>query len=418
MSLPMRRFLLPWLLVPALLAGCAPLPGAGSGATPPPAAQQVDQRLIDATTRFSFDLFQALRAEEPAANLFISPASVSLALSLTHGGARGETAAEMAKALSVSGLSREELNRENQALQSVLANPDGKVQLSIANSLWHQKGMKVHLDFLALAKQHYKADVQAVQFGHPDAARQINQWVSRATREKIPTIVDRTSGDARIYLINAIYFNGLWKRPFDPALTRPQPFHLAGGGSKSVPMMSQSGRYRHLQGENFQAVALPYGEGRVSLYLFLPDEGIGPEAFFQSVTAERWQSWLGRFTEREGTVTLPRARLEYKAELTRTMQALGMEAAFDDSRADFSGLFAESDERLYIASILHKTYLDMHEKGTEAAAVTAVEVRVTSAPAPGTTFSLVADRPYLIAIRDDQSGAILFLGAVMDPASQ
>ena len=415
MSLPIRRYLLPWLLVPTLLAGCGPLPGAGPEKAPAPPASQVDRRLIDATTRFSFDLFQTLRAEEPGENLFISPASVSLALSLTYGGARGETAEQMAQALSVSGLTRDELNRENEALQSILANPDGKVQLSIANSLWYMKGHKVHPDFLTLAKQHYRAEVEAVQFGHPDAAQQINQWVSRATREKIPTIIDETDALDRIYLINAIYFNGLWQRPFDPALTRPLPFHLANGTVKDLPMMTQSGFFRHLKGENFQAVALPYGEGRVSMYLFLPDKGVGSETFFRSIGAERWDEWLGQFTEREGSVTLPTVKLEYEAELSRTMKALGMKTAFVPGRADFGGLFEANQEDLYIAAIIHKTYLDMNEKGTEAAAVTGVVVRATSAPAPGTTFQMVVDRPYLIAIRDDQTGAILFLGAIADP---
>lgn len=410
----MKRAIIPWVLLSAGLLGCAPGAGPSSEQRPAP-AKAVDERLVQANTRFGFNLFHTLRKEEAGKNLFISPASVSLALTLTYNGARGETQQAMAKALALEGLSVEEANRETGALQTILANPDPKVELNIANSIWYKKGLKINPAFLETSKTHYRAEVQPVEFGAPAAADTINSWVAKATGDKIKTVVQETKPLDRMYLINAIYFNGKWQRPFDPAQTRPLPFTRADGSAKEHPMMIQSGRYRYFQGENFQAAALPYGEGRLSMYVLLPDEGTGLEKFYESLSAENWESWLRQFAPKEGRITLPKVKLSYGAELSDPMKALGMGLAFQHGAADFGNLFEQNTEDLAIGFILHKTFLDMNEEGTEAAAVTVVGVTATSAPAPSSRFDMLVDRPYFIAIRDDQTGAILFMGSILNP---
>ena len=414
----LNRKLASLLLVPLLTAACGGVgrpPGADSLTGPKNKSATVDQRLLQAETKFSFDLLNARRAEKPGENLFISPASVSLALAMTYNGAVGETQQAMAKALSVDGMAVADVNKANGALQSVLAKPDPKVELSIANSIWYKKGLTVNPAFLSATRDYYRAEVAPVAFGSDDAAPTINKWVSKATREKIPKVIDQTQDSDRMYLVNAIYFNGKWQEPFKKEQTQPRTFHLADGTKLEHPMMNQSGRYRYQKGENFQAVALPYGEGRMSMYVFLPDQGVSLDQFAGSITAERWADWMGKFGSKPGSITLPKVKLEYQHELSTTMKGLGMGIAFEPGKADFSNLFTGLKEDLFIGFILHKTYLDLNEEGTEAAAVTVVGVVATSAPMPEERFDMVVDRPYLMAVRDDQTGAILFLGAIYNP---
>ncbi|HWI66214.1 MAG TPA: serpin family protein [Symbiobacteriaceae bacterium] len=377
------------------------------------AATTVDQRLVQADTRFGLTLFAQVRAEGPDKNIFLSPTSASLALSMVYNGAKGETQQAMARALSVDALSLAELNQANGALQTILANPDPKVQLAIANSVWYKQGMQVSGAFAQAARDSYRAEVKATDFGKPGAEVPINQWVAQATNQKIKSIVDRTDALDRMYLINAIYFNGTWQNEFNADATQPEPFTREDGSVKQHPMMYQSGRYRYLKGENFQAVALPYGSGRVNLYVFVPDKGVSLAQFYEGLTPENWESWMGRFNLKSGGVTIPKLKLEYSAQLKAPLSAMGMGVAFS-GKADFTGLFDGDRENLAITSVLQKTYLDMNEKGTEAAAVTHVAVGATAIRVDD-RFTLVADRPYFIAIRDDRTGAILFLGSIVDP---
>lgn len=405
-----RRPFVPMLLVLSLsLAGCA------AAAARPAPAKAVDARLIDAGTRFSFDLFHALQAEKPAENLFISPASVQMVLSLTYNGARGETQQAMAKALSLNQMAVADVNRETGALRTVLANPDPKVELSIANAIWYKQGYKLNKEFAAISKEHYKADIEAADFGTPGAEKRINQWVDKATKGKIPRVIEDTSKDDRMYLVNAIYFKGQWQDPFDAHNTRNQPFKQLDGTARDVPMMIRGGHYRYLKGDNFQAAALPYGEGRLSLYLIVPNAGVPFDQFVSQLTAERWATWRGQFSSHEGSVSMPKVKLTYHADLKPAMRQLGMGIAFDPNAADFGSLFTGLQEPLYIRMILHDTALEINEQGTEAAAVTVVGVKAGSAPPPRDRFSLVADHPYMIAICDDVTGAILFMGAIVNP---
>lgn len=413
----MLRRLTPLILLAGLLvSGCRYYDASGAGPVAKPAAPaaQIDQRVADAGARFGLSLLKELRKAAPDENIFISPASVSLILSLTLNGAAGETRDGMLQALELKGLTADEVNAANQALQSVLANPDPKVQLSVANSIWYRQELKLKAGLAEVAKNAYKAEIKPLDFAKADAPKQINQWVQKQTRDKIDGVVDEIPNDAVMYLINALYFNGTWKKQFDPKLTREAPFIHTDGSTKQHPFMSMNDRFRYYGDDRFRAVALPYGEGRISLYVLLPAKEVGLDGLLTHLTPERWAELMTRMPAQEGIVELPKVKLAYNTKLNDAVKALGMERALTPGQADFSGLFEGHGTDLYISNIIHKTYLDLNEKGTEAAAVTSVEVRLTSAPANG-PFRMTVDRPFLLAIRDDQTGALLFIGTITSP---
>lgn len=402
--------LLLFIVAPAGVAGCRP---GGETAYAEP-ADYVDPRLVSANTAFAFDLFHILREEKPGENIFISPASVSLALAMTYNGAAGETAGAMAEVLCFQGMSLDEINNAFSDLGTILQNPDPKVDLSVVNSLWARKGIEFYDDFLQRNRNYYGAEVAALDFNLPDAAATINRWVEQQTHDKIKDLIEAPiDPEAVLFLINAIYFKADWAKPFDPKHTREIPFHLADGSSKQYPVMFQEGEYSYLEGDGFQAVGIPYGKtGRISMYIFLPGPDQTLADLYGRLTPEAWSSWAGQFREIEGMVGLPRFKFEYESTLNDALKSLGMEIAFDDTAADFSAM-RPTPPRLYIAEVKHKTFVEVNEKGTEAAAATSVEIAAESAPAEW--FSLIADRPFFFSIVDNKTGSILFMGSVTDP---
>jgi serine protease inhibitor len=374
----------------------------------------IDPRLVSANTRFGMKLYGELLKQSEGKNIFISGASVALALAMTYNGAEAETKQAMARALELQGMSAEEVNQAFRDLNAALANPDPKVQLQIANSLWGKKGVSFKADFIQRTKDYYNAEIAELSFSDPSAPQKINAWVKEKTNGKIDKIIDQISPDAILFLINAIYFKGKWSAEFDKAKTKDDTFTLADGRQKKHPMMNQSGDYRYLANTNFQAVSLPYGGKRVSMYVFLPAKGASLEAFHKSLTSESWESWMKEFKEMPGDVALPRFKMEFEAELNDALKALGMGEAFDPTRANFSRM-AQVADNVYINKVKHKSFVEVNEEGTEAAAVTSVEMRATSMQLPRERFRMTVDRPFFFAIRDNQTGAVLFMGSIFDP---
>lgn len=379
------------------------------------ASVNVDSRLVSANTRFGFRLFSEVAKQDVGKNVFISPASVGIALAMTYNGAVGETKQGMERALEFQGMNHAELNRAYAELKATLENPDPKVQLDIANSLWAKKGITFNPDFIQRNKQFYGAEVTALDFGDPNAPATINAWVAHNTKGKIDKIVDQIDAQSILFLINAIYFKGAWAVEFDKAKTKEDPFTTAGGKQKPHPMMHQSGNYSYYEGRDFQAVSLPYGAGRVGMYIFLPAKGVSLDSFQKSLTAANWDGWMKQFAETEGEVVLPRFKVEYEVALDEVLKTMGMGIAFDPDRADFSGM-VQSSEKVFISRVKHKTFAEINEEGTEAAAVTSVEMRATSAMRPQKTFRMVVDHPFFCAIRDNKTGTLLFMGSIIDPS--
>lgn len=373
-----------------------------------------DARLVSASTSFGFKLYHEVARESAAKNIFISPASVALCLAMTYNGAVGETKEGMQSALEIHGLTHGELNRAYAALRSELENPDPKVQLQIANSLWARKGISFNPAFIARNKEFYGAEVTALDFGDPGAPAIINAWVKDKTKDKIDKIVDSIDAQSVLFLINAIYFKGAWSAEFDKAKTKDDAFTTASGLKKRLPMMTQSGKYNYHETKNFQAVSLPYGGGRVSMYVFLPAAGTNINQFLPSLTTANWGAWMREFSKTEGVIALPRFKVEYEILLNASLKTLGMGVAFDPDRANFTGMF-QGGQNAFISKVKHKTFAEVNEEGTEAAAVTSTEMVVTSMPAQRKTFRMVVDRPFFFVIRDNKTGSVLFLGSIVDP---
>jgi serpin B len=374
----------------------------------------IDSRLVSANTRFGFKLFSEVAARNAGKNVFISPSSVALALAMTYNGADGETRQAISRGLELKEMSLEDANRANLQLKSALEKADPKVQLQIANSLWARKEISFRPDFLERNKEFYGAEVTELDFNDPNSPAAINDWVSRKTNGKIERIVDQIDRDSILFLINAIYFKGKWTAEFKKEETREDNFTTGDGRQKKHPMMTQSGKYNYFDGKKFQAVSLPYGDRRLSMYIFLPAKGSTLAELQKSLTAENWEKWMDEFDQTPGDIVVPRFRVEYEVELNDALAALGMGVAFDPDRANFSKM-AQGDEQIAIKKVKHKTFAEVNEEGTEAAAATSVEMTVTSVQVPRERFRMVVDRPFFCAIRDNQSGAVLFMGAINDP---
>lgn len=373
----------------------------------------LDDRLVASQNAFGFKLFSQVMQQAEGQNVMISPSSVAIALSMTYNGASGETQAAMAEALALQDMTLEELNQANAALETILEQADPAVNIGIANSLWGREDMVFNPAFLQRNQDFYQAEVQMLDFSDAAAKDIINEWVNDSTAGKIPQIVDQISSDEVLFLINAVYFNGTWMQPFNPRQTQQQAFHRADGTEVTVPMMAQGGDFQYLETDQFQGIHLPYGKGRLSMVVLLPREGSSLSDLQQSLTPEAWQNWMTQFGRQPGMVQLPRFESEFGTSLNDALKALGMEVAFDPEAANFGGM---GDAQLFISTVQHKTYIKVDEAGTEAAAATSVGIGVTSAPV-NPPFRMVCDRPFLYAIQDNETGAILFMGVMLNPSS-
>jgi len=373
----------------------------------------LEQKLVDANTKFGFKLFSEILKQEQGKNIFVSPTSVAIALAMTYNGASGETQQAMAEVLELQQLSLEDINQANNLVKTSLEAADPDVQLSIANSLWAKQGVPFKSEFIETNQQFYSGKVTELDFVNPEAPKVINNWVKENTSGKIEQIVDQLQPDSVLFLINAIYFKGNWSEKFDKSQTTERPFYLTDGTTKQNPMMSQFGNYHYTENDSFQAISLPYGEGRLSLYVFLPRENTNLAAFQEQLTQENWQQWINQFQRREGEIQLPRFQFDYDIQLNNALKALGMEAAFDASTADFSKM---TSLPVKIDEVKHKTFVEVNEEGTEAAAVTSVGIALTSAAiTPEPPFQMIVERPFFCAIRDNQTGMVLFMGSVVEP---
>lgn len=372
----------------------------------------IDANLVSAKNDFGFRVLSTLVSSAPKENVFISPYSIATALTMTYNGSDGQTRSAMAQALGIAGIELQRLNTGEKFLAGQLKKDKPGVELLIANSLWARKGVTFNSAFLNTNKEFYQAEVTAIDFNSPDAPKKINSWVKDKTKGKIDKIVDQIKPEAVLFLINAVYFKGRWQEKFDPKMTRDDKFYPDNGDPVSVRMMMRSGKFRYLETEGLQAVELPYGEGQVSMLIFLPAAGKLADLITQ-LSSAFWQEWWGRFRSREGTVLLPRFKLEYEQSLRDVLIELGMGIAFDLNQADFS-LMGKGGPGFAIGDVKHKTFVEVNEEGTEAAAVTSVEMVLAAVPSQP-RFEMVVNRPFLFAIQDNGTGAILFLGVVRNP---
>jgi serine protease inhibitor len=374
-------------------------------------AQAVDMEIAArAYNAVGFQLLAQCRQSLPQTNFFLSPAGLAFALSMLQNGAQGETLRQIMATLQVGNLSPPQLNGANKALLEHLSKLDSKITLEIANAIWINQKASIKPDFISVNRRDYDAEVAAGNFQDPATVKSINDWVSARTHEKIPTILEPPLDPSlRLILLDAIYFKGDWLAPFDAKLTRDLPFTLGNGQTAPLPRMSRDGRYGYDEQNGFQAVELPYAGMDLSMFVFLPKGGL--DDFLKTFTLAEFDASLQRMRSRKGTVELPRFKLENDYDLTGVLSPMGMPLAFT-TRADFGAM---SDEPLFISLVKQKTYLAVNEQGTVAAAVTAIAARSAAIFREPPPFRFVVDRPFFLAIRERQTGLILFLGAISDP---
>lgn len=376
--------------------------------------KQAASKLVEADQSFSLEMFREVVKKDETENIFISPLSISMALGMTLNGAKGETFEEIQHTLNFEDLEVQEINEGYHELMNDITNADLDVQAEIANSVWNKEGFEINEEFREALQTYFEAEARELDFSDPEAVDIINGWIADKTHDKITGMLDKIPASTVMYLINAVYFNGSWKYEFDPEETKERPFKLENGEQVQVEMMSQRNTYAHYQSDEVQMIDVPYGDSLFTMTLLMPTDANTPlnEFIERELTQENLQNWYGQLSTEEVDLILPKVELEYKVGLNEMLQTLGMEAAFTDG-ADFSGI--NTDPTLQISRILHQTYLKMDEVGTEAAGVTIVEFMITSIN-PNAKPVYRFDRPYVMVLREQQTGAILFVGKIMNPA--
>ncbi|MDE0740834.1 MAG: serpin family protein [Planctomycetota bacterium] len=395
------------LVVLALTAGVCP-------------ASDVEDLAAD-NTRFALKLYKELN--DGSGNLFFSPYSISTAMAMTWGGARGETARQMAGALEFTlkpdkeggPLGRERLHTAFGELQRNLRAAGGKggVEMSIANALWPQKNYPFLKSYLKMVEAEYGSAGRPLDYRSPEEARGvINRWVEDETRKKIKDLLPEGSIDSmtRMVLTNAIYFKGNWATQFKVKITRELPFRMASGKSAKTPMMFQKGNFGFFQDAEVQVLEMPYKGEKVSMVVLLPRKVDGLVSLEKNLAAGKLSGWLGKLRRVKVDTLFPKFKMTSRFDLSSKLQNLGMKRAFGE--ADFSGM--DGTRQLYLSAVFHKAFVEVNEEGTEAAAATGAVVGLRSARR-GPSFR--ADHPFLFLIRDKATGSILFLGRYARPAS-
>ncbi len=385
-----------------ILAAC----GDDEEYSPPRPLTADEKALVQASNAFGYDFFAQVVSDTAEENVFVSPLSVSMALGMTYNGARGETATGMATALALGDMDLAAANASSRSLIELLTTMDAEVVLEIANSIWYQRGLTVLAEFVDACVTYFDATVSA--FDSVDGAAAINNWVNEKTHGKIKTIVDGIDAAATMYLINAVYFKGDWTTQFDKDNTHADTFHGA-SGDVSIDMMSTASdqKIAYMNNDRFQAARLPYGHQNFAMTILLPRDGTTVDDVVASLDETSWAETQAAMSKQEIPLYMPRFELTYEADLKQALTALGMQEAFVPGTADFSGINGALD--LYIDRVKHKTYIKVNEVGTEAAAVTSVEMRVT-----GIAETMRIDRPFVVVIHDTHSQALLFMGRILD----
>ncbi|WP_262247314.1 serpin family protein [Parapedobacter soli] len=372
----------------------------------------VEQEKAESDNRFAFELFRVATDNlGPNENAMLSPLSVGMALAMTNNGAAGETRNAIEKTLKFDGFDTDDINAYYQKLAADLPQLDPRTTLDIANSIWYRKGFDVLPDFLDVNQEFYKAEVNALDFADPGAPGVINDWVSNKTKKKIPTIIEGgIPGDMVMYLINAVYFKGAWEQRFDKKQTEKGTFTRADGTTLQTDFMHVKHTFNVAATEAVEAIELPYGDKKFSMVVLKP-RGDADLAQLSEKLAEAgfWATLASSFYSRETQLALPKFKFSYENGLNDELTRMGMGIAFTPA-VDFSGISAAP---LAISEVKHKSFIEVNEEGTEAAAVTSVGMVTTSLPQ---VYTFTADRPFLFAIREMTTGLILFIGQVNDPS--
>lgn len=368
--------------------------------------------LIHADNQFALDFFGEVLSNAETDNFMISPLSVSIALGMTYNGAAGDTKSAFEETLRMQGFTAHEINYIHGALIEHLLRVDPKVIMEIANSIWVEDNYTLIREFADTNQFYYDAEINSLDFYAPGAVDIINGWVEDKTHDKIKEVLNEIPPLAVMYLINAIYFYGQWKYEFDEQDNTQISFNYGDGTTAQKDAMRLDADLNYYRNEDMAMVELPYGNEKFSMMIILPEEGNNIEGIMDEFSMDNWNDWMAGMSVSGVNLFLPRFKFEYKTLLNDVLSDMGLGVAFS-AGADFPNMVEESDD-LYISRVIHQTFVDVNEKGTEAAAVTVVEIRELSA-GPGSGIPFIADRPFLFVIKEKTSNALVFMGKVGDP---
>ncbi|NLK48092.1 MAG: serpin family protein [Bacteroidales bacterium] len=389
-------------VLPLLFLACEPDDDIRKEAEPIRLKVGMEKRVAQ-DNEFAWDLFRQVLDNTKEANTFISPLSVSIALGMTWNGADGKTRSEMESTLKMSGISEKEINEYYQIMQNSLVKIDPSTKLNIANSIWYKDGFPIYQSFLDVNKEYFNAEVSALDFSDPKSLDKINDWCSKKTNGLIKNPLDRIPADAIMYLINAIYFKGIWSSEFNSKDTSEKDFVTSGGKTNKVDMMRQEQTFNYYEDDQAQYLDMPYGNKAFSMTVILPKQENTIESYLKDFDADEWNAITESLSPREVQVYFPKFKVQSKLELKDVLAIMGMPSAFD-GEANFSRM---SENDLLISRIIHSTYCDVNEKGTEAAAVTIIEMKEMALPENPVFY---ANRPFIFVIREKSTGVILFMG--------
>jgi serine protease inhibitor len=372
-------------------------------------AEVVDQGLVSLNTDFALKIFKELSNEDKYINVFISPISISIAAAIAYNGAKNLTQQEIADTLEFKDYGTEKLNSSFKDLLSSMTDIDDMVQLYSGNSIWFKKDFNIEKDFIDLTENYYNASTYSEDFNTPGAADKINNWVSEATEGKITKIVDSAAlKNAVMYLVNAIYFKGQWKDKFKAENTTEDDFFLMDKNIKKVQMMSNIKKYDYYQGDDFQMISMPYGRGQAAMYVLLPNEGTVINDFINSLSHDLLNKYISEAASTEVMLKFPKFNIEYGAKsLVEPLKKLGMVDAFSAEKADFGSIAP----LMFISQIEHKAIIEVNEEGTVAAAASSFGMGATAVR----PVDFIVNRPFILLIRDDRNGNILFIGKILEP---
>lgn len=371
------------------------------------------KNMVSSDNQFGIEIFKQMLNAEQGNNLMISPLSISQALLMTYNGADGDTKKAFEETLFLNNLTIDEVNQSAQELVNALLEADPSVIIDIANSIWYRDEFTIKPEFIRVNKDYYNAEVQQLAFNN-EAVDIINDWVKNKTNDKIEEIVDQIDPMTLMFLIDAVYFKGNWKSKFKEEDTEDDEFTLSNGSKVTVPFMYQSTTAKKLNQEDFTILDLPYGRGNYSMFIVLPNKDKTIDDVLEIWDNDAYNQWVNNLNEVDNLdVIIPKFKFAYEKELNEVLKAMGLTLAFDANQADFSNII--ENKQLFISNVKHKTFIEVNEKGTEAAAATSVEIRFTSI---GPANQFIADRPFLFAIREKYTNSILFMGRVEDPSKE
>lgn len=371
-----------------------------------------EAEMVKSDQQFAIEFFANVFNEEAAEldkNFMISPLSLSMALAMTWNGADGETKAVMQKVLKLDGYTDQEVNEYYEKLREALLKTDPSTKLAIANSIWTNKNIKIKDDFIRLNNEYFNSTVESVDFSDANSVKLMNKWAADNTNNLITHVLDKTNPNALMYLMNALYFKGIWTSEFNSRNTSSKPFYSEDGQTKNVDMMHQKSSFKYNENQTMQIVELPYGNQAFSMIVLLPKEGNKLADVTQELqNSNSWGNLVSGLRSTQVDLYLPKFKTEYSRVLNDVLEKMGMGIAFEPGAADFSRM---TDADAFISFVEQFTYINTDEVGTEAAAVTVVGIEPTSYQ-PDTTATFNANRPFIYIIRENSTGSILFMGAV------